>query len=113
MKGQLIFSGNWMVDGNIFKGVMSVVNRGEFRYVVNDPVQSSLEIQEAQSKLELALSRLETVIKTKSVSDYISVNTDDQLTAAKEEINELKKTNEAVLIRLDTAINRVKDILGS
>jgi len=85
--------------------------------LANPSTQSTSSIQAAKSKLDAALDRLDKVIETKAKSANGSGagngKLDKELTAAKAEISELKEKNQIVSTRLDGAIDRMKEILGS
>jgi hypothetical protein len=70
-------------------------------------------MQTAKSKLDAALTRLETVIDARPISVDGSDGLGEELTAAKAEISQLKEKNQVVSSRLDGAIDRMKEILGS
>jgi hypothetical protein len=70
-------------------------------------------MQTAKSKLDAALTRLETVIDARPISADGSDGLGEELTAAKAEIYQLKEKNQVVSSRLDGAIDRMKEILGS
>ena len=70
-------------------------------------------MQMAKSKLDAALTRLETVIDNKPISADGSDGLGEELVAAKAEISQLREKNQVVSSRLDGAIGRMKEILES
>jgi hypothetical protein len=74
----------------------------------NDP---SASVQQAKSRLETAVERLERAIEARAGRLSAPSDTNGELTAARTEIGRLKETNRTVTARLDAAIGKVKVLL--
>ncbi len=75
------------------------------------PNDLSNNVQQAKSRLETAIERLERAVESKAASAGAQQQTDSELAAARAEIARLKDSNKAVTARLDAAIGRVKVLL--
>ena len=89
-----------------------IANHTDVRLLVtikpNDP---SNNVQQAKSRLETAIERLERAVEARAGSTGTQVQTASELAAARAEISRLKDSNRAVTARLDAAIGRVKVLL--
>jgi hypothetical protein len=74
----------------------------------NDP---SATMQNAKSRLETAMDRLERAIETRAEKAAGQGAASVELDAARAEIGRLKETNKIVSARLDAAIGRVRVLL--
>ena len=75
------------------------------------PNDSSVNMDHAKSRLELAMERLERAIETRAEKVAGQGGASIELDAARAEIGRLKETNKIVSARLDAAIGRVKVLL--
>lgn len=66
----------------------------------------------AKLRLETALSNLEKVLEEKADQFSQRVNSTYKLNIAKKEIADLKKKNDSISARLDSAIAKMKKIIG-
>lgn len=71
----------------------------------------SNNVQQAKSRLETAIERLERAVEASAGAAGTQLQTDSELAAARAEINRLKDSNTAMTARLDVAIGRVKVLL--
>ena len=74
----------------------------------NDP---SASMQQAKSRLETAMARLERAIESRAGQAEAGDGLTTELDAARAEIGRLRETNKVVSARLDAAIGRVKVLL--
>lgn len=75
------------------------------------PNDTSASMQQAKSRLETAMERLERAIQACTERSASQSGLTSELDAARAEIGRLKETNKVVSARLDAAIGRVKAVL--
>lgn len=79
--------------------------------LVNTSAQKSYSIQAVKSRLDVALTRLESSVDEKLLSVQKSDPWSKELAAAKAEVSKLRQVNLVTSSRLDAAIDRIREIV--